>query len=150
MIILIAFGFGLLSLLLGALLSNTKGGDSGQDFSLVGGVAWIIAAVMIVVLLISYPISLSTVSSMENFYLRNQKIYAEAVEKFPNAARVETTNGTAKTVLLSYEYTKEVMDYNKELQWYFNYQNHWFLKPFITKVSDKLKFIELSSEASRK
>jgi hypothetical protein len=150
MIILIAFGAGLLCLLVGALLGSSRSDTLSRAFNAAGVGSWVIMAVLLIVLLISYPASLSMVSSMENFYLRNQKIYAEAVEKFPNAARVETTHGAAKTVLLSYKYAEEVMDYNKELQWYRNYQDHWLIKPFVTKVSDKLKFIELSSEASRK
>lgn len=105
--------------------------------------SWIILAIMIITVLISYPGSLSNIAKMENFYERNQKIFSEAVSKFPDAVTVKTKEGTVETVRLSWDYTKEVLGYNQNLKWYKKYQTHWFFSIFVARVPDKLQFIKL-------
>ena len=80
---------------------------------------------------------------MENFYETNNKVFSKAVANFPDAARVETSSDTTQIFTLSYDYTKEVLDYNEDLKWYREYQKHWFLGIFIGKAPDSLKFIEI-------
>lgn len=101
----------------------------------------IVLGTLLIIVLISYPSSLITISKMENFYERNQRIFLEAVGKFPDA--VKTKEGTVETVSLSWDYTKEVLEYNQHLEWYKRYQDHWFFSIFVGKVPDKLQFIEI-------
>lgn len=80
---------------------------------------------------------------MGAFYDNNQKVYKQAVEKFPNSGRIVTGGDTTTVYLLSYDMAKAIMDYNTHLAWYHNYQDHWFLGGFVGKVPDNLKFITI-------
>jgi hypothetical protein len=86
------------------------------------------------------------VSDMQNFYERNQKIFASAVNEFPDAANIEASQGTANVKKLSWDYTQQVLKYNENLQWYKNYQNHWFVGSFVTKIPENLEFIDLNNK----
>lgn len=102
--------------------------------------------ILLCIVFISLPLSMGTVSDLENFYARNQSIYSKAVVAYPDAATISTSDATTTTVKISWDYTQDVLRYNSELQWYKNYQNHWFLNVFITSVPDSLKFIQLQKE----
>jgi hypothetical protein len=110
--------------------------------SIFGRICWIVAGVMTFIMLISYPSSLETISSLENFQERNYDLFTGAVEQFPDAATVMTKEDTSTKKMLSYKYVEDVLSYNESLKWYRMYQDHWFTSPFVGKVSDKLKFIE--------
>lgn len=113
----------------------------------VGGVgtwfAGIVIAVCGIVILNSYPSSLSEVAELSNFYDRNYKIWQVAIEKYPNAVVIDTKGETAKTTNLSRDFITQVLKYNKGLQWYQLYENHWFYEAFVTTVDKRLKFLEI-------
>lgn len=118
--------------------------QSAQKTSIFFGIAsLVIAAIMGIIVLISYPTSLNTVSKMENFYERNHDIYKNGVETFPDATTVKTKEGTVETVKLSWDYTHEVLSYNENLKWYRRYQNNWFYGVFVAKLPADLVFIDL-------
>ena len=123
-----------------------KKADS-ETWELLFDVTWrvsgVIAALMLVIALITYSASLWNLSDMENFYEQNNKVFSKAVANFPDAARVETSTDTTQIFTLSYDYTKEVLDYNKDLNWYKKYQKHWFIGIFVSKAPDNLKFIKI-------
>lgn len=103
----------------------------------------VIATIMGIIILVSYPTSLDTVSKMENFYERNRDIYKGGVEMFPDATTVKSKEGTVETVKLSWDYTHEVLSYNENIKWYRRYQNNWFYGVFVTKLPVNLDFIDL-------
>lgn len=105
--------------------------------------AIIISAVFLFIYLITYPTSLNSISKMDAFYANNQKVYRQAVEKFPDSGRTVTGGHTTTVYLLSYDMTKAIIKYNIKLTWYRNYQDHWFLGGFVGKVPDNLKHITL-------
>lgn len=139
-VLLILFVLGVILIILGASLND------GGPVIFLGVVLEIILVVLLIIVAISQTDSSRTVSNLENFYARNQKIYAEAVVVFPDAAKTQTSDATTTTTKLSWDYTQDVMWYNRELQWYRNYQNNWFLGVFIATVPDSLKFIELKAK----
>jgi len=96
-----------------------------------------------IVLIFSYGTSLDTVSNLANFYDRNYKIWQVAIEKYPNAVVIDTKGETAKTTNLSRDFIHNVLKYNRDLQWYQLYENHWFYDTFITTVDKRLKFLEI-------
>ncbi|TSC52254.1 MAG: hypothetical protein LiPW41_465 [Parcubacteria group bacterium LiPW_41] len=102
----------------------------------------IILVILVCSVLISLPFSLGTVSDLENFYTRNQNIYQEAVVSFPDAATLTASDGTTKTTKITWDYTRQVLKYNEDLQWYRKYQNHWFLGVFMSSVPDSLKYVQ--------
>lgn len=108
-----------------------------------GVASLVIAAVLGVIILFSYPSSLDTVNKMENFYERNHDIYKYGVEVFPDATTVKTKEGTVETVKLSWDYTHEVLSYNENLKWYRRYQDNWFYGVFVAKLPANLDFIDL-------
>lgn len=93
--------------------------------------------------LISYSISLNTVSEMEAFYNNNRTVYSQAVEKFPEAGKIIAKEDITTMYFLAYEMTKEIISYNKNLTWYHKYQDHWFLGGFVSKIPDNLEYISL-------
>lgn len=105
--------------------------------------AVIISIVFLFIHAITYTTSLTTISKMDAFYTNNQKVYKQVVEKFPNSGRVVTGGDTTTVYLLSYDMAKEIMEYNIQLTWYHNFQDHWFLGGFVGKVSDNLKYISV-------
>ena len=110
-----------------------------------GGVIMeILFAILAVVALVSYSVSLDTVADVESFSARNHRIFATAVAEYPGAVTVRNSNGATETVRLSWEYVEQVLAYNENLLWYRKYQDHWFLGIFITSVADNLEFIELA------
>lgn len=114
-----------------------------DDNEIFTGWAIIISVVFIVVHLISYTVSLYTLSEMDAFYTNNQMVYKQAVEKFPDSGRTVTGDDTTTVYLLSYDMAKEIMKYNTQLTWYHNYQEHWFIGGFVGKVEDNLKYISV-------
>ena len=142
MIILLLIGIGVTGIVLSALLEH-KNELASKTACITGTVALVICAVMLVIACISYPISLSTVSNMENFSERNNRIFSEAIAAFPDATTVKTSNDTTETVRLSWDYTKNVLSYNNQLKWYKRYQHNWFYGFFVTTVPDQLVYIEL-------
>ena len=110
-----------------------------------GGVIMeILFAILAVVALVSYSVSLDTVADVESFSARNHRIFATAVAEYPGAVTVRNSNGATETVRLSWEYVEQVLAYNENLLWYRKYQDHWFLGFFIASVADDLEFIELA------
>lgn len=103
----------------------------------------ILLAIFLVILLFSYPISLDTVSRSSNFYNRNYAVWTYALEKYPTAVQIETKGETAKVTNITRYFLDEVLNYNETLQWYRTYQNHWLYAPFISKMPDELKFLEI-------
>ena len=137
---------GLILLVVGVALKSSRGNVLESVGNLLAGfgvVAEVVLAIMLIVFLFSYSTSLNTVSDMQNFYERNQRIFSEAVVEFPDAATIKTSEGTSQEFKLSWDYTWNVLMYNKNLRWYQNYQDHWFYRLFVTRVSDDLDFIEL-------
>jgi hypothetical protein len=106
--------------------------------------AIIISVVFLFIHLITYTTSLDTISGMNAFYANNQKVYRQAVEKFPDSGRTVTGGDTTTVYLLSYDMAKAIIKYNTQLTWYHNYQDHWFLGSFVGKVSNNLKYISVA------
>jgi len=112
----------------------------------VGGIIMeVVFAFMAVIAIISYSGSLETVAQMENFYERNGRLLADAVEWYPDAITVRNSNGATETVRLSWEYTDQVLEYNENLKWHRNYQSHWFMGIFVASVPDSLGFLTIDS-----
>ena len=142
MLIVLLFLGGTAAFFIAMGLSKTNHNDACNWFVGTAVMTWVVGAVAVAVLLISYPTSLGTISDLENFQERNYRFFLLAVEEFPDSAMVMTKEDTSTKKMLSYEYVVSVLQYNKELKWYRMYQNHWFLSPFIGMVSDDLEFIE--------
>ncbi len=143
MIILILLVIAVVCFALAVILGD-KVAEAIENVLLGGGICCVvILGTFLIVALVSYPSSLGTISKMENFYERNQRIFLEAVGKFPDAVTVKTKEGTVETVRLSWNYTKDVLEYNENLKWYKMYQNHWFFSIFVGEIPIKLQFIEI-------
>ena len=105
--------------------------------------AIIISAVLLFIHLMAYTTSLGTIAEMKAFYANNQKVYRQAVEKFPDSGRTVTGGDTTTVYLLSYDMAKAIIEYNTQLTWYHNYQDHWLFSSFVGKVPDNLKYISV-------
>ena len=137
---------GVVLIILGDKFESAIGSLGSSTLKFVGIISVVIFGIMVVVALIAYPCSLSEISKMENFFDRNQEIFSQAVEKFPDAATIKNINGATVTKNLSWKYTNEVLDYNASLKWYKKYQDHWFTSIFVGQMPDRLNFIKLDNE----
>lgn len=106
---------------------------------------WVIVVSILVLFihLMTYAESINTVAEMETFYDNNQIVYKQAVEKFPKSGKTVTVDNTSTIYLLSYDMTKDIIDYNTKLTWYHKYQKHWFFGGFVARVSNRLEYISI-------
>jgi len=139
-IVLLLVG-GLIAIKIAIRLEKTTQEVAGYWFAGIGVVTWVVGGIMVVILLFTYPISLGQVSDLENFHERNYDLFTGAVEEFPDAATVMTKEDTSTKQMLSYKFVQDVLEYNRELNWYRTNQEHWFIGPFVGRVSDELEFI---------
>ena len=112
-------------------------------FAGTGWISGITTAALIIIAIVTYPFSLDNLSKMENFYKVNNEVFSKAVASFPDAVRVQTGTNITQTFTLSWDYTKKVLEYNKDLAWYRKYQKHWFIGIFVAKVPNSLHFIKM-------
>ena len=127
-----------------SILDRYRNMDGLAIFSVV--CAWIFgiaSAILLVILMFTYPTSLDNVSQLTNFYHRNYAVWQHAIEKYPTAVEIDTKGTTAVTTNVTRDFIQQVLNYNEELQWYKLYQNNWFYAPFITEVPRDLEFLEI-------
>ncbi len=101
--------------------------------------AAVFGTISLIVAVITYTTSYTTLASMNAFHDKTQSVYAQMAEQNKQAVTVKTISGSAIYKTIPALHLKKIEWFNNSYYYYELWQDHWFIGDYIGRMSAHLK-----------